>query len=154
MRLIGAIGIAVMLIAFGTALANQNNPPNPPEIEGAASGEIGEVYQYNITITDPDGDDMQQLEVDFGDGVVTLYECGCSSRLWESGKTLELFHTWKKSGNYVIKARVMDVHMAWSEWGSMEVSMPKSYSISPWEKVIRVIEHILGRDILPGIFNV
>ncbi len=155
MRLkIGTIGVAIiMLMTFGAAVASPNNPPDKPTIEGPTSGKIGEVYQYNITITDPDGDDMQQMEVDFGDGIVTLYECGCSSRLWESGKTLEVFHAWKKTGDYVVKARVMDVHGAWSEWGSMEVSMPRLYS-PLWERILQLIGHIMERDILPGILDV
>jgi len=153
MRLkIGVIGAVIMLMTFGMAVASPNNPPDKPTIDGPTSGEIGKIYQYNITITDPDGDDMQQLEVDFGDGIVTLYECGCTEPFWKSGDTLEVFHTWKKTGNYVIKARVMDVHGAWSEWGSMEVSMPKSYS-PLWERITQFLEHILERDILPGIFN-
>ena len=156
---IGAIGIAVamMIMVLGVASAyTHNNPPNPPKIEGATSGKTWTTYLYNITITDPDGDNMQQLEIDFGDGVVTLFECGCTEPLWESGDTLGVFNSWKKSGNYVIRARVVDIHGAWSDWGSLEVSMPKKYQ-SPWampcEKFHAWFISTFGRELLPGIFN-
>ncbi|KAA0002087.1 MAG: hypothetical protein FE048_04475, partial [Thermoplasmata archaeon] len=104
MKIGGIVVAMITFMALGTAMANtNNNPPNPPEIEGPTSGKIWNIYVYNITITDPDGDNMQQLEVDFGDGMITLYECGCTEPFWESGDTLEVFHSWKKSGDYVIK---------------------------------------------------
>ncbi len=152
------IVVAIMtLTAFGIALAHtNNNPPDPPEIEGPTSGKIWTTYLYNITITDPDGDNMQQLEVDFGDGDITLFECGCTEPLWESGDTLEIFNSWKKSGNYVIQARVMDIYGAWSDWGSLEVSMPKKYH-NPlrllFEKLNEWFMILFEREILPGFFN-
>ena len=36
-------------------------------------------------------------------------------------------HSWKRSGNYEITARVSDVHNEWSEWSTpMPVSMPRN----------------------------
>lgn len=98
-----------------------NDPPNPPVIKGPTSGQRWKTYTFNFTITDPDGDDLQRLEVDFGDATtgVTLSE-------WHSGDTVQVSHKWRRTGSYQIKARVQDIHGAWSDWGASEISIPKS----------------------------
>ena len=104
---------------------NDNNPPNPPKIEGPLSGKIGKTYVYNITLTDPDEDDqMFFLEVDFGEGI-EHEDCGCG-KSWQNGTILEVSHRWKKVGDYGITARVQDGCGEWSEWSDpLFVSMPK-----------------------------
>jgi len=109
---------------------NNNNPPNPPKIEGPLSGKIGKTYVYNITLTDPDEDDqMFFLEVDFGKGI-EYEDCGCG-RSWQNGTVLELPCQWKNVGNYRITARVQDGSGEWSEWSDpLFVSMPKNKKIN------------------------
>ena len=109
---------------------DENTPPNPPLIQGPTSGNIGEIYTYTITLTDPDEDDrMFFLEVDFGDGI-QHEDCGCD-RSWENGTVLEISHQWKKTGDYGIKARVQDGYGEWSEWSDpLFVSMPKNKDTS------------------------
>ena len=108
------------------AVADENNPPNPPVIEGPTSGKIRERYTYNFTVTDPDEDDrLLKLEIDWGDETQTE-TCGCDVP-WYNGEIIQLEHTWKKTGNYEIKARVADVYNNWSEWSEpFSTSMPKS----------------------------
>ena len=106
---------------------NDNNPPNPPTVEGPTSGSISDYYIYYITVTDPDPDDLLlKIEIDFGDGTTEI--CGsCTSQPWESGDTEEVDHSWKKSGTYGVTARVQDEHGVWGEWSEpLQVSMPKS----------------------------
>ena len=123
-----------------------NNPPNPPEIDGPVMGKIKETYNYNITVTDPDEDDyLLKLEVDFGDGIVQE-DCGCG-RPWENGKTIEMWHSWKKEGRYEIKARVADVNNYWSNWSEPYViNMPKTKSVNNY-----IFQYILKN--LPNVYN-
>jgi len=109
---------------------DDNNPPNPPIIQGPSSGIIGEIYSYTVTLTDPDEDDqMFFLEVDFGDGI-QHEDCGCD-RSWQNGTVLEISHQWKETGDYGIKARVQDGYGDWSEWSDpLLVSMPKNKETS------------------------
>lgn len=104
---------------------DENNPPNPPIIDGPLSGKIGDTYVYNITLTDPDEDDqMFFLEVDFGEGTEHK-DCGCG-KSWRNGTILEVSHRWKNVGDYGITARVQDGYGEWSEWSDpLFVSMPK-----------------------------
>ena len=127
---------------------NDNNPPNPPDITGPLSGKIKETYVYYITVTDPDEDDyLLQLEVDFGDGVV-FETCGCDIP-WNNGETIEVEHRWKKSGNYEIKARVMDVLGLWSNWSEpISVSMPKNKSL----KIYNLLQ--IFQECYPNLFNI
>ncbi len=109
-------------------VSHYNNPPNPPEIEGPTNCKIRKEYTYNITITEPDGHRMTELYVEFGDDSnITLYYKGTSSckKGWRSGMTLQVFHVWKKPGNYTVKAQVMDYFFEWSDWGYLNLEVSK-----------------------------
>ena len=115
-----------------TVVADDNNPPNPPKIEGPITGKIGEYYTYEITLTDPDQDDvMFSLEVDFGDEI-TFYDCGCG-KSWQNGTVIAVSHKWKNTGNYGITARVEDASGEWSEWSDpliVIVTMPRNRAVN------------------------
>jgi hypothetical protein len=123
--------IIVICIFFNaniiSVIANYNNPPNPPLIDGPITGKIGEKYVYYITLTDPDEDDhFWKLEVDFGNEVITEECSGGDCKPWDNGETIQIEYSWTKSGTYDIKARVMDVYGAWSNWSEpFRVIMPK-----------------------------
>ena len=112
------------------SLGFENNPPNPPLIEGPLSGKIGKTYVYNITLTDPDEDDqMFFLEIDFGEGI-EQEDCGCG-KSWQNGTVLKVSHQWKNVGDYEITARIQDAHGEWSEWSeSLPIVMPKNKAIN------------------------
>jgi len=112
---------------------NENEPPNPPIIEGPLSGKIRESYDYYITLTDPDyGDFMWTLEVDFGDEIVVYGGAGCG-QTWQNGTIIVVSHKWNIADDYEIKARSMDSFDEWSDWSeSIIVSMPKSKPIYQW----------------------
>jgi len=151
----------VMSLIFFTSIvsfpviANNNNPPNPPIINGPTSGKIGESYTYEITLTDPDLDDqMLFLEIDFGDGLVHE-DCGCG-KSWQNGTVLIITHTWNKVGNYDISARVQDGAGAWSTWSEPHpVNMIKSRSILKiFEKISNPIDFLVKYiDIFSMIFD-
>jgi hypothetical protein len=125
-----------------------NNPPNPPTIEGPTSGNIDEYYMYYVTITDPDEDDLLlKVEVDFGDGTTEV--CGsCTSQPWHSGDVVEIEHRWNRAGTYGVTGRVQDEFGVWGEWSEpLEVSMPK-----PKANFFSFFQRI--RALLPNLYNI
>jgi len=127
-KIFGAGATLILLVSLfaTTAIGYYNDPPDPPVITGPASGKINTVTEYHFTVTDPNDDLLEKLEIDWGDGEIEEVCGGCTGPRWPSGSTQDVKHTWKNSGDYSIKARVMDVYGEWSEWSDpISVSMPK-----------------------------
>jgi len=105
---------------------NENTPPDPPVINGPSSGKIRETYTYNVTVSDPDEDDLlRKIQINFGDG--TPITCGgCDGRgPWYSGDIVKFDHTWTITGTFGITGRVQDEHGFWGEWSEpLPVTMP------------------------------
>ncbi len=139
--------------ALKIEMINDNTPPNPPLIEGPTNGIIKEIYTYNITLTDPDEDDfLLRLEIDFGDGVLQE-DCGCATP-WENGIIIKIEHSWKKQGNYEIKARVSDVHNSWSEWSEpIPVTMPRDRLILFDNNFLKILQIFLSYFKIPDFDN-
>ena len=97
-----------------------NTPPNTPTITGKTNGKAGVEYEYEIYIEDPDGDDVDYC-IDFDDGFVPRL------RGWYSPSPLTLKHnkSWDYRGTYTVRAKAIDIYGAVSDWGILEVSMPK-----------------------------
>jgi hypothetical protein len=121
--------ITILANANPMKISDDNNPPNPPEIVGPASGKINTFYTYWITMSDPDVYDvLLRLEVNFGDEINT-YIPGCCGKVWENPTTFNVSYSWKKSGTYSITGRVMDIYGNWSEWSDpLPITMPYSYN--------------------------
>jgi len=110
-----------------TVDTTMNSPPNPPEITGPTSGIIDQYYTYNFTLTDPEGDVMFNLEIDWGDGTDSI-DCGCG-KSWQNGTVIPVSHRWKKQESYAISARVSDSYGHYSNWSDpLVVSMPKQHT--------------------------
>jgi len=103
----------------------ENNPPNPPSINGEPKGKAGEEYPFNFTSFDVDGDDIFYF-IDWGDD---------SNSGWlgpyNSGQSIDLSHIWEEQGYYDIRAKCKDVYGDESDWSTFEISMPKSYNNIP-----------------------
>lgn len=99
-----------------------NNPPDPPVINGPTSGSTGRMYVFNVTVTDQDDDILQSLKIDFGDGTTHVILSN-----WYSGDTIQVSYKWRKTGSYMIKAKVQDINGAWSDWGYHSMSIPKTF---------------------------
>lgn len=106
-----------------------NHPPNPPVITGPTTGRIWKKYTYNVTVFDPDGDNLNELRVEIEEkmGLIGMSILGN----WTSGDTIPVSIRWLMPGTYTIKARVKDVHGAWSNWTTLRVSMPKNMGVFP-----------------------
>ena len=119
--------ITVLTNANSIIISNDDNPPNPPVIDGPLSGIIKKTYTYNVTVSDPDEDDyIIRIEINFSDGTIACG--GCDGRgPWLSGEIEEMKHSWSKEGTYEITGRVLDEHGTWSDWSEpLSVSMLKT----------------------------
>ena len=97
-----------------------NNPPNPPIIIGPKRAKVGVEYDYNFSLSDPNEDKMY-LRVDWGSGTPSKWY-----GLYNSDIIVKLNHSWNKKGTYIIKAQAKDIFDAESDWGTLEVTMPKN----------------------------
>jgi len=117
--LIGAMGDSS---AKGAAYIFINEePPIPPSIQGPSSGKIKQAYNYTVTSTDPNDDNVSYF-IDWGDNTTSGW-----LGPYASGTTITQPHTWVKKGTYIIKAKAKDSYGNESGWGTMTVSMPLSY---------------------------
>jgi rhodanese-related sulfurtransferase len=98
-----------------------NNPPEPPYIQGKSIGRVGKTYEYSIVSIDEDNDELSYL-IDWGDGTTEGW-----TRTIPSGEELIISYQWSEKNKYTIKVKAKDVFDEESEWGTLEVQMPKSY---------------------------
>jgi len=115
-----------------------NHRPEKPTIDGQTNGKAGELYEYTFVTTDPDDDEICYF-VDWGDDTSSGW-----SDFVESGAEITYKHTWSEKGTYTIKAKAKDVFDAESDWGELEVSMPRSH-ISIFSRIIQFLQHLIQR---------
>jgi len=99
-----------------------NNPPETPTIDGPTSGNSGTVYTYNISTTDPDGDNVYycvNCSDDTGEGCLGPFA---------SGEKVTITHMWTEKGTYTINVKARDIYDAQSDWATLTVTMPYSYN--------------------------
>ncbi len=104
---------------FGTrVIINQpNRPPSDPivTVEGLILdsedtiliGAVNIDYMFNISSTDPDGDDIRYI-VDWGDGIEFINE----TSLLPNGTIATLNHKWALPGTYIVNISAMDENNA------------------------------------------
>jgi hypothetical protein len=96
-----------------------NIPPNNPNINGPKEGEAGKEYEYFISSVDPESEDVYYY-IDWGDGNTTEW-----IGPFESGKRINISHTWSKKGSYSIKLKAKDQSRGESDWTFFKITMPK-----------------------------
>jgi hypothetical protein len=96
-----------------------NSPPDMPIVTGPTSGKIGNSYDYNIIITDHDGDPIWYW-FDWGDNTNTGW-----LGPYPSGSEVSESHIWSTQGNYHLKIKAKDSHDAESLWRTLEISMSR-----------------------------
>jgi C1A family cysteine protease len=129
-----------------------NHPPKTPSLIGRKNGANGTSYRYTISSTDPDGDDVQYY-LNWGDDYWFGGALGWIGP-FPSGDKITLQKTWPLQGNYTIRVKAMDKYGAKSDWKTLPVKMPTSYSLPIlrfWEKIFErfpnafpVLRHLLG----------
>jgi hypothetical protein len=112
-----------------------NQPPEIPTITGSESGEIGIEYTYFASTSDPDEDPVEYW-FDWGDGFNTGWQSDVSAS-----------HIWESEGDFTIKVKARDDEGAESDWGMLQVSMPKSkVFLNPFQWIFNNFQRYLRRD--------
>ena len=101
-----------------------NSPPQTPTIEGNTTGEFATNQAYEINTIDPDGNSVYYL-IDWGDGETTDWLGPFASNV-----DITQSHNWTEKGTYQIRVKAKDIYDQESEWGSLEVSMPKNKKVT------------------------
>ena len=116
-----------------------NLPPETPIITGETNGKVGEEYMYCIdTAVDPDGDSIY-VYWDWGDGTNSSW-----LGPYASGEQVCADHIWSEEGIYTIKARLKDDYGGFSEWGYLEVTMPKNKPFNINSFFLRILDKHLN----------
>lgn len=128
---------------------SENQPPNPPTIDGPASGKKGVSYNYNFVTVDPEGDDVYYW-INWSDGSPATEWIGP----YPSGQLVIISHTFSQKGTFIIICQAKDAHNALSDWGTLSVTMPCSYIIpfqQFWERLFErfphafpLLKHLMG----------
>ncbi|KYK19980.1 hypothetical protein AYK24_04525 [Thermoplasmatales archaeon SG8-52-4] len=99
-----------------------NSKPTPPKIDGPNIGKTGVEYNFTFNTTDPNNDPVMYY-IEWGDNNIEWTEYS------DSGLEIMLKHTWKKNGNYIIRAKAVDIYGYESNWSEYTITMPREKSI-------------------------
>ena len=102
----------------------EGDPPNMPDIRGPTNGKPEMGYEYSFVSEDPDGDDIYYY-IEWGDGKDTGW-----IGPYHSGEEITKSHSWSKKDTYVIRCKAKDPYGEESDWGTLEVAMPKNQQVS------------------------
>lgn len=102
-----------------TTSENPNYPPKKPTISGETKGKAGEEYEYIVSATDPNDDDLKYI-IDWGDGNEE------ETTFYGSGEDVTISHIWEEKDTYVITVKAEDPYGLDGPEATLEVSMPKS----------------------------
>ncbi len=85
-------------------ITSNNKPPSKPIVKGPEHGKKGIEYEFNVSASDSDGDDIK-IEVNwgtFGDTTTTGYQ--------SSGSTITLSHSFSSTKIYSLRFTTIDEH--------------------------------------------
>ena len=125
-----------------------NSPPEIPDINGPKTGKPGVQYNYTITSTDPDENDIVYC-FSWGDDTGEL----CIGP-YQSGEEVTISHIWVENGTYTISVKASDILGAESDYATFTVKISMSRSLVYYRYKIYEIFQVLKKiksDIL--IFN-
>jgi hypothetical protein len=124
--LIGAYGDDIDNYDVGSSYIfkknDENQSPTTPFLDGPMGGKVGKNYTYRFVSIDPDNDQLYYL-IDWGDQTNSSW-----LGPYISGEEVLVSHKWSKRGTYIIKAKAKDTFGSESDWGELEVSMPRIIS--------------------------
>ena len=110
-------------------------PPSMPVISGESNEKFGKEYPYTFTATDDE--DTIYYYINWSDST-TIQLVGP----YHSGEAVILNHIWSEKGTYTIKAQSRDAYFLKSDWGSLEVTMPKTGNTIFYQLLLRLFEKI------------
>ena len=104
-----------------TFKTGENHKPNRPTITGPTEVKVREVYAYNFSTTDPDGQNISYY-IEWGDETNTGW-----LGPYTSGTTINSSHSWDEKGKFDIRCKAKDhPDGAESDWGKLSVTVPKT----------------------------
>jgi len=106
-------------LVYPTDAERLGQEPGKPTIEGPKEVRKGTPTAYTFNAVDPD-DDQILYNISWGDGDDT----GWIGR-FDSGKDVNITHTWDSTGSFVIKCQAKDVHENIGPENSTEITVPK-----------------------------
>jgi hypothetical protein len=95
-----------------------NQPPNKPDISGRKWIFKAGEYDYDFVSIDPDGDAIEEYNINWGDGSQETIEGP-----FASGEEITVSHTWSEPGRKTITATATDEYGLVSEEGSLGLSV-------------------------------
>lgn len=123
------------------AIVVDSETPEIPTISGPSNAELYHCYNYNITTSDPQNDDVFFIVV-CSDNTL-IYQ----SDWYKSGETLIFNHCWDdlygSSNHSIIRAKAIDSKGYESDWGTFDVQMKNIKDITIWFSFIKQIFRIL-----------
>ena len=99
----------------------ENTPPEKPIINGPNIGKPETIYEYSFNSIDPEGLDIADYIVNWGDDSGEEKITGP----FVSGEEVKANHTWDDKKEYTIKARAKDSLGAESNWSEFVVNIPR-----------------------------
>jgi hypothetical protein len=147
-KLIAACVLALVTIPVLSATAIEkeaiNVNSNTPLITGPTEGILGEIYDYKITYTDSNGDDVY-YKIIWGDCTVV-----CNAGPFKSGEEVTFSHAWCSictgPGKFTIRVQASDNNGQDSNWGTLEVTMKSNRkSISHNLLLMHLFERLIER---------
>lgn len=96
-----------------------NNAPATPTITGTQDGKAGEPYEYSISTSDPENDQIFYY-IDWGDDTNSDWQGPYTSE-----EAITISHSWIERDTYTIKVKARDDKGAESDWKALTVTMPK-----------------------------
>jgi rhodanese-related sulfurtransferase len=115
-----------------------NHPPTTPEITGPARLQPDIVVNYTVVTTDPENDGVY-YNIDFGDLCPTVEWLGP----FPSGEPQTFSHVYHERGTYTIRVQAKDIFEEMSDWGTLEVAVPK-FIPSDQLLQIRLLEYLFS----------
>ena len=119
-----------------------NTPPEIPQITGPGEGKPGSQYRYNLLTTDAQAHEISYF-IDWGDGTNSTW-----LGPYVSGTQIHVNHAWSEKGTFAVKAKAKDSMGAESDWGTLEVVMPRDYQFS----LNAFLQHLLEQ--FPNMFPI
>ena len=99
-----------------------NKPPDAPIIDGPNNGKPETSYKFSFNSTDPDGDDIADYIVEWGDDSGEEIITGP----FASGEEVTGNHSWTSPNIYIIKAKGKDIYGTESNWTNFNVEIPRN----------------------------
>lgn len=116
-----------------------NSPPEIPDINGPKTGKPGIQYNYTITSTDPDENDIVYC-FSWGDDTGEV----CIGP-YKSGEEVTISHIWLENGTYTISVKASDILGAESEYATFTVKISISRSFAYYRNIIFEIFQVLKK---------